>query len=104
MRQQKLFVPTYLSVGTDFLLPIVMLGLAWIAIWFATERQITQWINYLRRIAAAYRGGHYGAKPALEGAPEEFRSLGSAMEEMAAGIQGRDQRLRDAISQKTLVI
>jgi two-component sensor histidine kinase len=104
MRQSRLFAPTYLRVGTDFLLPIVMLGLAWIAIWFATERQITQWINYLRRIAAAYRGGHYGAKPALESAPEEFRLLGSAMEEMAAGIQDRDQRLRDALSQKTLLI
>ncbi len=64
----------------DFFLPILMLGLAWVAIWLSTERQITQWINYLRRIAAAYRGGHYGAKPALDGAPEEFRLLGSAME------------------------
>jgi two-component sensor histidine kinase len=104
MRQQKLFVPTYLRVGTDFLLPILMLGLAWTAIWFATERQITQWINYLRRVAAAYRGGHYAMRPALDGAPEEFRSLGSAMEEMAAGIQDRDKRLRDAVAQKTLLI
>lgn len=104
MRQQKLFVPTYLRVGTDFLLPILMVGLAWLAIWFATERQITQWINYLRRIAAAYRGGHYAARPALDGAPEEFRSLGLAMEEMAAAIQDRDKRLRDAVQQKTLLI
>ncbi len=63
MRQWQLFTPTYLRVGTDFFLPILMLGLAWVAIWLSTERQITQWINYLRRIAAAYRGGHYGAKP-----------------------------------------
>ncbi len=104
MRQSRLFAPTYLRVGTDFLLPIVMIGLAWIAIWFATDRQITQWINYLRRIAAAYRGGHYGAKPVLDDAPVEFRLLGSAMEEMAAGIQDRDRRLRDAIAQKTLLI
>jgi two-component sensor histidine kinase len=104
MRQWQLFTPTYLRVGTDFFLPILMLGLAWVAIWLSTERQITQWINYLRRIAAAYRGGHYGAKPALDGAPEEFRLLGSAMEEMAAGIQDRDTRLRDAISQKTMLI
>lgn len=104
MRQWRLFTPTYLRVGTDFFLPILMLGMAWIAIWLATERQITQWINYLRRIAAAYRGGHYGARPALDGAPEEFRLLGSAMEEMAAGIQDRDTRLREAISQKTMLI
>ncbi|MBV9992301.1 MAG: hypothetical protein JOZ72_13535 [Alphaproteobacteria bacterium] len=104
MRQSKLFAPTYLRVGTDFLLPILMIGLAWVAIWFATDRQITQWINYLRRIAAAYRGGHYGAKPALEDAPVEFKLLGTAMEEMAAGIQDRDRKLRDAIAQKTLLI
>jgi len=104
MRQNQLFVPTYLTMATDFLLPIVMLGLAWIAIWFAAESQITQWIVYLRRIAAAYRGGHYGARPALQSAPEEFQSLGSAMAEMAAGIQDRDQRLRDVIAQKTLLL
>jgi two-component sensor histidine kinase len=104
MRQSRLFAPTYLRVGTDFLLPIVMIGLAWVAIWFATDRQITQWINYLRRIAAAYRGGHYGARPVLDDAPVEFRLLGSAMEEMAAGIQDRDKKLRDAIAQKTLLI
>jgi two-component sensor histidine kinase len=104
MRQSRLFAPTYLRMGTDFLLPIVMIGLAWVAIWFATDRQITQWINYLRRIAAAYRGGHYGARPVLDEAPEEFRLLGNAMEEMANGIQDRDRKLRDALSQKTLLI
>jgi len=104
MRQSKLFAPTYLRVGTDFLLPILMIGLAWLAIWFATDRQITQWIDYLRRIAAAYRGGHYGAKPTLDDAPVEFKLLGTAMEEMAAGIQDRDKKLRDAIAQKTLLI
>ena len=104
MRTTKLFAPTYLRVAMDFLLPIVMLTLAGIAIWFATERQVTQWIAYLRRIAAAYRGGHYGARPALEGAPEEFQSLGDAMAEMAAGIQDRDKRLRDAVAQKTLLL
>jgi len=104
MRTAKLFAPTYLRVAMDFLLPIVMLALAGIAIWFATERQVTNWIGYLRRIAAAYRGGHYGARPALDGAPEEFQSLGNAMAEMAAGIQDRDKRLRDAVAQKTFLL
>lgn len=104
MRQSRLFAPTYMRVGTDFLLPIVMIGLAWVAIWFATDRQITQWISYLRRIAAAYRGGHYGARPVLDDAPVEFKLLGSAMEEMAVGIQDRDRKLREAIAQKTLLI
>jgi two-component sensor histidine kinase len=104
MRESHLFGPTYLRVLTDLLLPILMIGLAWGAIWLATERQVTQWIAYLRRVAAAYRGGHYRLKPQLENAPAEFRLLGSAMEDMAAGIQDRDRSLREAVAQKTFQI
>ena len=50
-------------------------------IWFATERQVTQWIAYLRCVAAAYRGGHYRLRPQLENAPAEFKLLGTAMED-----------------------
>jgi two-component sensor histidine kinase len=104
MPSADLYAPTYLHVGTNFMLPIVMIGLAWAAIWFATERQITQWISYLKRISAAYRGGHYGVRPVLDHAPTEFRLLGNAMAEMAEGIQDRDRRLRDAVTQKTMLI
>jgi two-component sensor histidine kinase len=104
MRQARLFGPTYLRALLDFLLPIFMIGLAWLAIWLATERQVNQWIGYLRRCAEAYRGGHYGLRPSLDSAPAEFRMLGSAMQDMAEGIQQRDTRLRDAIAQKTLLI
>jgi two-component sensor histidine kinase len=104
MRQAHLFGPTYLRALLDFLLPIFMIGLAWLAIWLATERQVNQWIGYLRRFAEAYRGGHYGLRPSLDNAPAEFRTLGSAMQDMAEGIQQRDRSLRDAIAQKTLLI
>lgn len=104
MREARLFVPTYVRVSADFLLPIVMIGLAWAGIWFATDRQVTQWIVYLRRVAAAYRAGHYRLKPSLRNAPAEFKLLGSAMEDMAAGIQDRDGRLRQAIAQKTMQV
>jgi len=101
MRESHLLGPTYLRVITDLLLPIFMIGLAWGAIWFATERQVSQWIAYLRRVAAAYRGGHYRLRPQLENAPAEFKLLGSAMEDMALGIQNRDKSLREALAQKT---
>ena len=81
----------------DFLLPIAMILFAWIAIWFATDRQVTQWIAYLRRIAIAYRSGHYTIRPDLADAPSEFKQLGEAMSEMAEGIQDRDRRLREAV-------
>ncbi len=104
MRESHLFGPTILHVGADFLMPILMIGLAWAGIWFATERQVTQWIAYLRRISAAYRTGHYTIRPQLEDAPAEFRSLGDGMSAMADLIQDRDRKLRDALNQKSLLI
>ena len=104
MRQSSLFGTTYIHVGTDFLLPFLMIALSWTAIWIVTERQLTRWIIYLRRISGAYRAGHYALKPALDGAPSEFRSLGDALSEMALSIQDRDRSLREAVAQKTVLI
>ena len=104
MGESRLFGDTYLHVGLDFLLPILMIGFAWVAIWLATDRQVTHWINYLRRIAAAYRSGHYVIRPDLAEAPVEFRLLGDAMSEMAEGIQDRDRRLRESVDLKTTLI
>jgi two-component sensor histidine kinase len=104
MRDQELFGQTYIHMGIDLLLPFAMLGIAWVAIWIATERQVTQWIFYLRRIAAAYRSGHYSIRPQLKGAPPEFTLLGDAMSDMAGAIQDRDRRLRDAVGMKTVLI
>jgi two-component sensor histidine kinase len=105
MRNRDLFASTYLHVATDLLLPVLMLGLASAAIWIATDRQITRWIVYLRRIATAYARGHYAIRPvALAEAPSEFRTLGETFSAMAAAVQDRDRRLREALAQKSLLI
>ena len=104
MRESRLFGETYLHVGIDFLLPIFMILFAWGAIWIATDRQVTHWIFYLRRIATAYRAGHYAIRPDLVGAPAEFQQLGDAMSEMADNIQDRDRRLREAVTLKSTLI
>ncbi|MCP5411697.1 MAG: sensor histidine kinase [Alphaproteobacteria bacterium] len=104
MGEGRLFGPTYLHVGLDFLLPILMIGFAWFAIRLATDRQVNQWIAYLRRIAAAYRSGHYAIRPDLADAPAEFKQLGDAMSDMAGSIQDRDRRLREAVDMKTTLI
>ena len=65
---------------------------------------MTQWIAYLRRIAIAYRSGHYTIRPDLADAPAEFKQLGEAMSEMAEGIQDRDRRLRESVNLKTTLI
>jgi len=104
MKRSSLFGATYLHVGADFLMPIIMIGLAWAGIWFAAENVVTRWIAYLRRFSAAYRSGHYSIRPQLDGAPREFRSLGEGLAEMAESIQDRDRRLRDALEQKSILI
>ena len=104
MPQSQLFGATYVDVGTDFVLPFIMIALTWIAIWMVTEQQVTRWIIYLRRVAAAYRSGHYALRPSLGDAPSEFHMLGDAMAEMADAIQDRDHRLRDALQQKSLLV
>ena len=104
MPQSELFGATYVHVGTDFVLPFLMIALTWIAIWMVTEQQVTRWIIYLRRVAAAYRSGHYALRPSLRDAPSEFHMLGNAMADMADAIQDRDHRLRDALQQKSLLV
>ena len=105
MRNRDLFASTYLHVTTDLLLPVLMLGLASAAIWIFTDRQVTRWIVYLRRMATAYARGHYAIRPlALKEAPSEFRSLGEAFSAMASAVQDRDRRLREALDNKSLMI
>ena len=104
-RNTVLFGGTYVHVATDLLLPVLMLGLAWAAIWIATGRLITRWLDYLRRIATAYAHGHYAVRPvALAAAPSEFRELGETISTMADAVEDRDRRLRSALEQKSLLI
>jgi two-component sensor histidine kinase len=105
LRDRDLFTGTYLHVATDLLLPVLMLGAASLAIWIATDRLVTRWIVYLRRIATAYGRGHYAIRPAaLAEAPSEFRLLGETFSNMAAAVQDRDRELREALEQKSLLI
>ena len=104
MPETKLFGTTRLHVGTDFAIPILLIAGAWLVTWYSTDRLVTTWIGYLRRVAAAYRSGHYAVRPALDRAPSEFRLLGEALADMAAAIQDRDRRLRDALDQKSTLI
>ncbi len=105
MSDSDLFTGTFLRVATNLLLPVLMLGLASLAIWFATDRLVLRWIEYLRRVATAYGRGHYAIRPVvLEEAPSEFRILGETFSGMAAAVQDRDRRLREALAQKSLLI
>jgi two-component sensor histidine kinase len=104
MPDTKLFGETYRRASVDILLPFAMILLTWGAIWIVTDRQLTRWIIYLRRVSATYRSGHYLLRPAMKDAPSELKLLGDALSEMAGAIHERDRSLRDAIAQKSLLI
>ncbi len=105
MPNAVLFQNTYVHVATDLLLPALMLGLASVAIWIATDRLVLRWIVYLRRMAVAYSRGHYAIRPSiLKEAPSEFRTLGEALTTMAAAVDERDRSLREAVAQKSNLI
>jgi len=105
MPSAHLFRFTYVHVTVDLLLPVLMVLLASLAIWTATDRLAVRWIALLQRMAAAYRGGHYAIRPAaLKDAPREFRTLGDTLAGMAQAVQERDRVLREAVDQKALLI
>jgi len=104
MREWNLFAPTYVNVSADFIVPLLLILFTWFIIWIVSERQLTRWIVYLRRISEAYRAGHYAIRPSFGDAPREFRLLGTAMSDMAEAIQERDKSLREAVAQKTLLV
>ena len=104
MPDTRLFGETYRRAAVDILLPFAMILLTWGAIWIVTERQLTRWIIYLRRVSATYRSGHYQLRPAMDEAPNELKLLGDALSEMAGAIHERDRSLREAIAQKSLLI
>jgi two-component sensor histidine kinase len=105
MPSAHLFRFTYVHVTVDLLLPVLMVILASLAIWSATDRLASRWITLLQRMATAYRGGHYAIRPlAMKEAPREFRALGDALADMAQAVQERDRGLREAVEQKALLI
>lgn len=105
-RESALFVWSYLDVAANILLPLLIAAFAFIAIWLSADRFVLRWITYLQRVARAYGKGHLSFQPvtAAAGAPEEIRQLAAAMGEMAQNIRQRDQSLRHALEQRSMML
>lgn len=86
-------------------IPILTGIAAVITVGLAAEGLILRWLVYLERIASAYGRGRYGLRPLrLQMAPLEFRSVGSAVTEMAAAIDERDHALRLALAEQSVLL
>lgn len=92
----------WLTVST---LPLLLGVMAMLVAATACEAMVMRWLTYLERLSRAYARGRYSLRPQrLHHAPAEFRGLGQAVEEMASAVEHRDQALRDALDEQTILL
>ena len=105
-RESALFIWSYVDLGVNILLPLVMLALSFGMIWYSADRFVLRWVGYLQRVARAYGKGHLAFRPsaAVKDAPDEIRQLAAAMGDMAESIRQRDASLRNALEQRSLML
>ncbi len=94
----------YFDFAVNIFLPVMMALFAFIAIWYAADRFVLRWINYLQRVARAYGGGHLAFRPDTREAPLEIKDLADTMSEMADSLSTRDASLRQSLEQQTHMV
>jgi two-component sensor histidine kinase len=98
-------LPTAAAWLTVAAVPVLIGVAAVVIVGIASEAMVMEWLFYLERLSRAYARGRYSLRPKrLHQAPLEFRSLGEAVEEMAAAVEHRDQALRDALQEQTVLL
>ena len=91
--------------ATAAALPILLGIAACLAVAIASETLVLRWLLYFERMARAYARGRYSVRPRNIGrAPAEFRTLGSAVQDMAVAVEERDLALRKALESQTMLL
>jgi two-component sensor histidine kinase len=86
---------------TSFLLPLLAVVLASLALWWAGDWVLLRWIDNLRDAARKIGDGSYGMPAGqFDDAPDEFRTLAAAMQQMARTIAKRDESLRVTVDKQ----
>jgi two-component sensor histidine kinase len=100
--QRLVSVAAWLTVSA---LPVVVGLAAILVVSLSWEALVMNWLTYLERLSRAYARGRYSLRPRrLQRAPAEFRALGQAVEEMASAVEHRDQALREALDEQTVLL
>jgi hypothetical protein len=98
-------LPTAAAWITVAAVPVLIAIAAVVIVSIASEAMVMEWLFYLERLSRAYARGRYSLRPQrLHSAPLEFRILAEAVEEMADGVEHRDQALRDALQEQTVLL
>lgn len=92
--------------ASSFVVPLVALLLASVAIWVGANHSILRWITELRHITSLIGEGNYRIPvERFEDAPIEIRALAADAQRMARTISERDRTLTDALErQKALTL
>lgn len=84
--------------------PTLMLGLAVIAIWIATDYLVIRHVRTLAIAARAYSRGDLDLRLDLAAAPAEFRELALTLARMGSQVRRREEELRASLAQKDLLL
>ncbi len=84
--------------------PTLMLGLAVIAIWIATDYLVIRHVRTLAVAARAYSRGELNLRLDLASAPAEFRELALTLARMGSQVRRREEELRASLAQKDLLL
>lgn len=86
------------------LAPMLMVMLAVVVIWLATDRLINRHVRALATAARAYSQGRLDVTPDVSRAPAELRELGETMTVMARRLEQREAELEDSLEQKSAML
>ena len=76
----------------DFMLPVLAIMLATLAIWIGTERLVLRWLRSLQKLALQFASGDYRRRPTrFLAAPREMRSAAAALYRMSIAVEERDR-------------
>lgn len=84
--------------------PTLMLALAVVAIWIASDYLVNRHVRTLAAAARAYSLGELDLQLDFSAAPEEFQELAQTLARMAKRIQRREDELRASLAQKELLL
>lgn len=84
--------------------PTLMLALAMVTVWIATDYLVIRHLRTLGAAARAYSRGELDLRLDFAAAPAEFQELAHTLARMAARVRRREEELRASLAQKDLLL
>jgi two-component sensor histidine kinase len=86
------------------ILPVLMLALAVVGIWIATDYLVNRHVHALAAAARGYASGRHAGWPSLRGAPTELRELAQVLARTTGELGAREAELEASLAQKEVLL